>query len=155
MTVFPGYISAFTASTYFTVLVSFERYVAVCKPFESLRIFPSKRRTLCYITAIIISSAVFNLPKWWEQEPEVCVEVITREGMRKECDAGKDGKSCHVNLTQESLRVARRFTRTNFLGDDHVYVYYIAYVSCANILVNFLLPLGVLLVLNVSIYRGV
>lgn len=62
------------------------------------------------------------------------------------------GDRCDANLTQESQWERRRITLTD-LADNNVYS--ILYVNCANILVNFLIPLVVLVVLNINIYVGV
>ena len=61
--VFPFATLAQTVTVWLTVLVAFNRYVAVCKPYKAARLC-TVRQAKCQLTGIVIFSIVFNLPRF-------------------------------------------------------------------------------------------
>lgn len=63
--------AAQTASIYLTLIISFERYVAVCYPLH-LKTLCTKRRTKLYIFLCIIFAITFNFLRIWEHQLVEC-----------------------------------------------------------------------------------
>jgi hypothetical protein len=61
--VFPS--SAYTGSVYATVLLTLERYVAVCWPLKA-RSWLRPRRTAFLTLAVLLFSVLLNIPRWFE-----------------------------------------------------------------------------------------
>ena len=85
----PIYLIPFTGSVFITVLVSVDRYLAVCRPFGSgvgLGKFSgplSARRVRCLITALAVVAVIYNVPRFFEyQRVEECIPGVnaTRVG---------------------------------------------------------------------------
>jgi hypothetical protein len=118
-------LTAQVASVYLTVLVSVERYVAVCKPFKA-RVWFSWRKSSLFSVAVIFFSILYNFPTWFEL------------GTRRKYSEG-------VFLGLASYRTA--------LYRDSTYVFY--YVNLGSFLVIRLIPFALLVVLNSFIYNAV
>ncbi|KAL3310908.1 hypothetical protein Ciccas_010518 [Cichlidogyrus casuarinus] len=76
----PIIMFAQTASTYLTVLISYERWVAVCQPIKAStrHISDSVRRRFLILVGIVIAlSFIYNIPKWFEYEISTDVSNIT------------------------------------------------------------------------------
>lgn len=62
---FPLALAAQTCSVYLTVLVTLERWVAVCRPFRA-RALCTASRARCYVAAAALFSLGYNAPKFLE-----------------------------------------------------------------------------------------
>ena len=60
-----NYCLAYTGSVYLTLLLTVERFVAVCMPFRA-KSFLNSRRTKCWIGVIFLFSILLNSPRWIE-----------------------------------------------------------------------------------------
>ena len=63
--VFPFAILAQTVTVWMTVLVAFNRYVAVCKPYKAARLC-TVRQAKCQLAVVVLCSVIFNLPKFFQ-----------------------------------------------------------------------------------------
>jgi hypothetical protein len=54
-------------SVFLTVLVSAERFIAVCHPFRA-RIWCTLTRSVVACAMVALFSILYNLPTWWEWE---------------------------------------------------------------------------------------
>lgn len=72
--IFPFATVAQTATVWLTVLVAFNRYVAVCKPYKAARLC-TVRQAKCQLSVVIIFSVIYNLPKF----AQPYLEIKTRE----------------------------------------------------------------------------
>ena len=54
------------ASVYITILITIERYVAVCWPFHAKTLL-TLRNSIWYTTGIIIASGIYNFPRFFEK----------------------------------------------------------------------------------------
>jgi len=120
--------SKFTAqvtSVYLTVLVSVERYVAVCKPFKA-RVWFSWRKSSLFCLGVVFFSFLYNLPTWAEL----------------------DTKRKYAGDQFLGLSVRR-----SSLYRDPTYVFY--YVNLGSFLVIRLIPFTLLAILNSFIYNAV
>ena len=63
----PVYLIPVTAAIFLTVLVSVDRFIAVCRPFRSARLFsPAKVRRL--VGYVVLAAVVYNIPRFFEYE---------------------------------------------------------------------------------------
>jgi len=79
----PIYLIPFTGSVFVTVLVSVDRYLAVCRPFGSGDGFGklagplSARRVRCLVGALAVVAVIYNVPRFFEyQRVEECVPGV-------------------------------------------------------------------------------
>ncbi|XP_013773577.1 FMRFamide receptor-like [Limulus polyphemus] len=70
--VYPLGLMAQTGSVWVTVIVTVERYIAVCHPLKA-RAFCTKRRAFLYITGVTIFAFCYNIPRFYELE---CISII-------------------------------------------------------------------------------
>lgn len=63
--VYPLAMMAHTVSVYMTLLISLERYIAVCHPLKARSLCTHSRTKLCIFT-IVLLSILYNLPKAFE-----------------------------------------------------------------------------------------
>lgn len=124
--VFPIATVAQTASVYLTMTVSLERFVAVCHPLRA-RSLCTYGRARIYVIGIIIFSVVYNLPKLWEAN-------IQKEWV-------------------QSLNVTVYCPHQSDFRDDPTYR--TIYIHWMYLICMYLLPFGMLAVLNACIYRQV
>ena len=123
---FPMANIAHTGSTYVTVAVTVERYVAVCHPLRSRSVctYGRARLYLLIISALVV---LYNVPRFLEAEVR---QLPTQDGE----PAGYT--ACASAMRQHSLYIA-------------------VYVVGLYLLVMYCLPFGTLLVLNTRIYQHV
>lgn len=115
-------------SVYLTVLISAERYTAICKPLQTKQLRNlSRMRTA--ITSIIVFSVLFNIPKFFENT-FVSKEIKTSPG--------------NLSLTIVTMK-------DTALRQHPVYRY--LYNSALYAVIMYALPLVVLTILNTSIVR--
>ena len=124
--IFPLANIAHTGSTYLTVAVTVERYVAVCHPLRSRSVCTYGRARI-YVLAISALVVLYNVPKFLEVE----VRPLPVH----------DGQPVGYMLCPTELRKRD--------------MYIVVYVNCLYLLVMYCLPFGTLLVLNTLIYQHV
>ncbi|GJQ82966.1 GPRNNA1 [Trypoxylus dichotomus] len=115
-----------TASTYLTVTVSFDRFVAVCKPLKA-RSLCTYGRARIYVISVLIFAIIYNMPRLWESE--ICTDYHPV-----------------MNVTIYCVRM------TPLRDSDN---YKAIYVTWFYFVFMHLIPCVSLLVLNVCIYRQV
>ena len=123
---FPLANIAHTGSTYVTVAVTVERYVAVCHPLRSRSVCTYGRARL-YMVVISALVMLYNVPRFLEAELRPLPE--------------RDNATAGYAVCASALR-------------DHP-LYIAVYVVWLYLLVMYCLPFGTLLVLNTLIYRHV
>ncbi|XP_022256354.1 FMRFamide receptor-like [Limulus polyphemus] len=74
--VYPLGLMAQTGSVWVTVIVTVERYIAVCHPLKA-RVFCTKRRAFLYIICVTIFAFCYNIPRFYELECVSSVDSIT------------------------------------------------------------------------------
>ena len=121
------YFPALSASIYFTVAVTIERYIAVCHPFKARSLLTYKRAVNVSF-GIVIFAILYNAPRWWEYEILEVYDPVTKE------------------LT--GYRPVPSKLRMHPLYDT-----YYCYVGYPVFMVS--LPLLTLIILNILIYRAV
>ncbi|XP_022919628.2 FMRFamide receptor [Onthophagus taurus] len=120
---FPIATVAQTASVYLTVTVSFDRYIAVCKPLRA-RSLCTYGRARIYVICIVIFSILYNLPKLWESQ--------IRSDFHEE-----------ANMTVYCIRPSE-FRNNN--------VYKSVYINWCYLIFIYLIPFLALAYLNICIY---
>lgn len=123
--VYPLGLMAQTASTYITLTVTLERFVAVCRPLRA-RSLCTYGRARVYVFIIIVFSVVYNLPRLFEARV----------------------KSEWVETFNITIYCARA---TEFRSELYVNVY----VHWCYMFFMYLVPFISLAVLNAAIYRQV
>jgi len=120
------FLSAHSASVYLTLAVTIERYVAICHPFKARTNFTWRQATYIVI-GIFMGSFIYNLPKWWEF---VAIGIL-------------DGNNV----------VVRYVPVTTSLRRNPIYEKYYCY--SAYMVLIYSLPLLILILFNVLIYKAV
>lgn len=69
---YPAAKIAHTASVYLTLVVTLERFVAVCYPLQA-RSLCTYSRVLLYMTGMIVFSILYNITRFWEVAVEQCM----------------------------------------------------------------------------------
>ena len=119
-------------SIYVTLSLAVERYRAVWRPVEYHNkckgANPWRRIATCYIVPVLVFSAVFNIPKFFEVEFVVKSEIVS-------------GENVTLNRTLAS---------PTWLRLDDTYV--IVYVNAARLIVQGIVPFVLLSLLNYRIY---
>ncbi|CAG7815651.1 unnamed protein product [Allacma fusca] len=65
-----------TASVYFTVAVTTERFIAICYPFKARRMLSLKRAVYMSL-GVILFSILYNIPRWWEYDSLEVYDQVT------------------------------------------------------------------------------
>lgn len=120
--------SALTGSVYFTLGVTLERYLVVCRPLQA-RTICTWRRACQAAFFIFFFSIIFCAPKWFEYQ----------------CES--------VSLTKDNRELEGCRVKPTELRRNDYYSYY--YVFIGNGLVLYYFPMIVLVALNTLIYRKV
>lgn len=115
--IYPPAMIMQTSSVWTFVLISTERFLAVCYPL-SVDKFATPTKTKLALASVIILSIIYNLIRFWEFIP------------------------------MESDPFVKPFLRNNFY-------YFTIYGTASYLAVHFLLPFGLISVLNIYIARGV
>jgi len=126
----PVVCAAQTATIWLTVLISTERYVAICKPLSAGRVGVGKVRLA--IVAIVVISVAFNAPRFFEYQPQTVVVSV----------GGVD--------SIELLRVELRDTKLR-LNSVYRYLYNTALFG----IVMYAAPLSTVAALNIRLTRAV
>jgi hypothetical protein len=84
---FPVAITAETGTIYLTVLVTVNRYLAVCRPYD-----PPGRRSVesarLHVLVVAVFSVVYNIPRFFEYDVVEVDYVSTYRDIRKPRDMG-------------------------------------------------------------------
>ncbi|KAJ6634975.1 FMRFamide receptor [Pseudolycoriella hygida] len=123
--VFPLATVAQTASSYLTLMVSLERYVAVCHPLRA-RALCTYGRSKFYVIFCVVFAVLYNFVKLWE------TKVVAY-----------DTKDVGLIFCVESTELRK---------DTH---YITIYINWCYLIVNYFIPFLGLLVFNILIYRQV
>jgi hypothetical protein len=112
---------------YFTVAVTTERYVVVCRPLQA-RSLCTQKRARQYSAAVFLFSVLYNIPRWWEL------------------------RAVAVGPASLDSFLSYKLAFTDFRLNP-IYAEY--YVNWAYLVVMCLIPFGVLVVFNVVIHLEV
>lgn len=124
--VFPIGMISQTVSVYLTLIVTLERFVAVCHPLQARSLCTCGRARL-YVIIVIIFSVLYNITRFWEV----------------------DVRECKHNLYDVSIyRVYPSGLRNN---DYYIKIY----IHWMYLIFMYFIPFGFLSVLNTAIYRQV
>jgi len=124
--------SAFTGSVYATVLVTLERYVAVCWPLKA-KLWTSIQKSVVGSIVVLLLAIAINFPRWFE----VRSSYLYRRG-----DWTDDVKYLYAFVTHEVGSMMR--TR-----------WYMVYYQNTWIALVYILPITSLILLNFRIWRAV
>ncbi|XP_065201040.1 FMRFamide receptor isoform X2 [Planococcus citri] len=124
--VFPIGMISQTVSVYLTLIVTLERFVAVCHPLQARSLCTCGRARL-YVIVVIIFSVCYNITRFWE------VDIL-------ECK--------HILYDVSIYRVYPSKLRNNTL-------YIKIYIHWMYLIFMYFIPFGFLSVLNTAIYRQV
>lgn len=108
-----------------TLFVAFNRYIAICRPFQAHRIC-TMRRTRLQAAGLCIFVVLYNLPRFFEHRLGTVVDAATNETL-------------YLDYVQTALR------------DSHAYL--VVYENVFYCLFVYLGPLVVLVVLNSCLFR--
>ena len=77
--VWPCASIAQTATVWLVVLVTWDRYTAICRPFASFRLY-TPRRAKKAVCCVVIAAVCYNIPRFFEhvvqERPDYCMEVV-------------------------------------------------------------------------------
>jgi len=126
---------------YFTVLLTLERYLAVCWPLLVKR-FLGLRKAVYTSVGIVFVSILFNIPRWIEAEQsDTIIYYALKRYATPTCSA-----------SWRHLQIQRVASGSGFLR----YRYYRQYYHGLTwITLMYLLPITVLVVLNLRIWKQV
>ncbi|ODM87871.1 FMRFamide receptor [Orchesella cincta] len=110
-------------SVYFTVVVTLERYIAVCIPLKA-RSFCTQSTARNSSIAVIILSIVYNMPRWFE---------FKTEEYKSNCTG-----------------IIKYYSNVTEMRDNPDYIWY--YVNLSYLIVIYLIPFSILLFINIAIY---
>ena len=74
--VWPLAATAQTATVWIVLLVTGDRYVAVCRPFQAR--WRSVQRTRLAVIVVVVLAVLYNLPQWFERKVEWELEACTQ-----------------------------------------------------------------------------
>lgn len=143
--VYPIGMTAQTSSVYFTITVTIERYVAVCHPIYA-RIICTRQRATAVSICVAIFAIVYNVPRWFEYH-FIAVYENDQQGSTNNND-----NSTIANNTSETVFV-RYLVLTTGLRKHPIYEKYYIMFGYFTFVVS--LPILILIVLNIFIYRAV
>lgn len=124
--VYPIAMISQTVSVYLTLIVTVERFVAVCHPLQARSLCTCGRARL-YVILVIIFSVLYNITRFWEVDVQPCLHNIL-----------------HVTI----YRVYPSFLRNN---ETYIKIY----IHWMYLIFMYFIPFGFLSVLNTAIYRQV
>ncbi|CAL8089495.1 unnamed protein product [Orchesella dallaii] len=127
---------AHTASTYFTIAIAIDRFVAVCLP-ATARKFCTRKRASFTCVLVLVWSVIFNATRWLEFRT-VPIEEMQTEGTVSAANATASG---YYVMKITELRIDPVY--------KEVYIFWIY------LIVMFILPFVTLSVLNLCIFLGI
>lgn len=77
LVVYPLAMMARTSSVWTFILISLERYFAVCYPLEATKMMTASRAKIAQVTVIVLS-VFYNLIRFWEYEPNTLTTPHTK-----------------------------------------------------------------------------
>ncbi|TRY70678.1 hypothetical protein TCAL_05430 [Tigriopus californicus] len=138
---YPLHNASLTGSIYMTVVLAFERYLAVSHPISyhnSVNSGPHWIRITRYVLPVLIFSVLFNLPKFFELH---AYESASQRTVLL-------GNGSLVNQTLLNVQIAPTSLRLN---EDYIFYYQ----NNARLLVTAIVPFFALLIFNYGIYQAV
>ena len=114
-----------TTTVWLTVLVTLDRYVAICTPFQSMRQHVNKR-TKKAVYMILIAAFLYNIPRFFEK--------VVRF------------------MPEHCFRVCRYVARPTWLRNNELYK--LIYKTILFFIFRMVGPLGILLMLNVKLIQA-
>eukprot|EP00095_Tigriopus_kingsejongensis_P009500 maker-scaffold1595_size34508-snap-gene-0.9 protein:Tk09500 transcript:maker-scaffold1595_size34508-snap-gene-0.9-mRNA-1 annotation:"mitogen-activated protein kinase kinase kinase 1-like" len=138
---YPMHNASLTCSIYMTVVLAFERYLAVAHPVSyHLSVNDGRQwaRITRYVLPVVIFSTLFNIPKFFELRAE---EVESHSSLEL-------SNGTWFNQTHSTVRIQPTRLRL-----DQDYIFY--YQNNARLLITGIIPFLALLGLNYGIYEAV
>ncbi|XP_022235096.1 FMRFamide receptor-like [Limulus polyphemus] len=124
--IYPIALIAQTGSVWMTVIVTVERYVAVCHPLQARSIFTYKRSRF-YIIIVTTFAVCYNIPRFWEIQRREILDPVTN--------------STVYNIQPSTFRENK--------------LYFEIYYIWMYLLMMYFIPLFTLVILNTFIWRTV
>lgn len=69
---------AYTFCVWVTVILSLERYFALCHPLKH-KIYDAKRRSMVVTLSCFVAALLYNIPRYWETEIFQCYDLTRRQ----------------------------------------------------------------------------
>lgn len=115
VSLWPLMISFQMISVYLTILISFDRWAAICRPFRKSKMYFTRKPPLCIcaISIIYVLSIFYNIPRWWE------IELCSMNISEKDCNSTNKNLSTPIN----SSKIVRTSFRKSELGLNTYYRY--------------------------------
>lgn len=126
--IYPITLMAQTCSVWTFVLISLERFYAVCYPFDSKYRLTAVRAKMWQLV-VVVSSVLYNLVRFWEYELN---------------------NTLPPKALENSTYSYSIIDKVNPLLKDN-YFYFLGYYLIGHVLTHFVLPFSIILILNVCI----
>ncbi len=126
--VYPVAMISQTISVYLTVLVTVERFVAVCHPLRA-RSFCTYGRARLFVCIVVLFAIVYNITRFWEVEIEECAQE------------------------HDGIYVAILKVRPSAIRNNQRYINW--YIHWLYLIVMYIAPFSFLVLLNSCIYAQV
>jgi len=135
-----------TASVWLVVLLTADRYIAICHPLHAIRYstMPRLRRA---VAAVWLFAIVFNLPKFFERA------VITETAHRRPLELIFANYSVNLRTMVETAVDEQQRARLVSSSLRENRVYFIVYVTCCFFVFRFLVPFASLVFFNQRLIR--
>jgi len=59
-------------TVWMTLLVTVDRYSAVCQPWKVADFVSHRRRTRLTVGLVLVAAAIYNIPRYFERQVQVC-----------------------------------------------------------------------------------
>lgn len=123
--VFPLALIAMTATIYLTILVTVNRYISVCKPYQVADLC-SVKHARKHVIIVITFCVIYNIPRFFERDLITIVDPET-------------------NITTVEVQASA-------MGNNNIYK--ILYANILYFIVMFLIPLIMLIILNAKLIQA-
>ena len=161
---YPSTQIAITASTFMTVAIAHERYLAVRDPMKYSQYMKTPhaqvRRLRLYLFIVIVISVAFNIPHFIELEVRYVEVPNTNNTALDLCHQNASSKIIASNTTTDSTEIIENSTTIlkpticyTALGENPYYLDY--YRNWSKLMVTGVIPFLLLMFFNTYIYRAI
>jgi len=136
---------ALTSSTYLTLAVAVERYTTVCHPF--FKVSHQFQASKFYILPILVFSIIYNVPKFFELK----VGVVENEDIWPKSTNLSSFNNTIIEFADPSTTLYSLEPSTLRLSSSYIK----AYLIILNLITHCVLPITLLVLLNLAVYKEV